>query len=94
MANLELIKELHEIYCIHGERGKDDTLEEALLPKDEEYGTEVELNAHKALDVHAEYEKSLATVEKAKTDWERGRLSRRLSLKQMRSSQERWKQKF
>ena len=35
VANLELIKGLHE---------------------DEEYVTEVELKAHKALDVHAEYE--------------------------------------
>ena len=31
MANLELVKGLHEIYCIHREKGKDDTLEEPLL---------------------------------------------------------------
>ena len=41
-ANLKPIKDLHEIYCIHRERGKDDASEEALLEKEEENVTELE----------------------------------------------------
>ena len=64
LANVELIKGLHEIYCVHRERGKDDASEEALLEKDEEYVTEVELKAHKALNKHAEYVSHLQLMRK------------------------------
>ena len=69
-TNFELIRKLHEHYCSHRERGKDDAAEEALVDKDEEYITEIELNAHKALDVFTEYELSVAAQEKAKVDSE------------------------
>ena len=32
VANLELVKNLHEIFCIHRERGKDDTSEDHVYP--------------------------------------------------------------
>ena len=63
VANLELIKGLHEVYCIHRRRGKDDTHEEALLEKAEEYVTELKLKAHQAVDSFAEYEKSFTAAE-------------------------------
>ena len=64
VADLELIKGLHEIYCIQSRRGKDDTLEEALFEKDEEYVTNLELKAHQALDFFAKCEKSFTAQEK------------------------------
>ena len=69
-TNFELVRKLHEHYCIYREKEKDDTSEEALVEKDENYITEVELNAHKALDVFAEYDCSFAAQEKAKADTE------------------------
>ena len=68
VANLELVKNLHESFRIHRERGKDQTSEETLLEKDEEYITELELKAHKALDVFTEYEEYFTAKEKAKAD--------------------------
>ena len=68
VANLELVKNLHESFRIHRERGKDQTSEETLLEKDEEYVTELELKAHKAIDVFIKYEESFAAREKAKAD--------------------------
>ena len=64
MVNLELVNGLREVYCVHRERGEDDASEEALLEKDEEYVTEVELKAHKALNKHAEYVSHLQLMRK------------------------------
>ena len=50
-----------------GER-KDKASEEELITKDEEYISKLDLKAHKAMDVHIEYEKSFARNEKAKSD--------------------------
>ena len=68
VANLELVKNLHESFRIHRERGKDETSEETLIEKDEEYVTELDLKAHKALYVFTGYEESFAAREKAKDD--------------------------
>ena len=49
-------------------RGKDETSEETLIEKDEEYVTELELKAHQALDVFTEYQTFFGAREKAKAD--------------------------
>ena len=46
VVNLELVKGLPEVYCIHREKGEGDTSEEAPLEKDEEYVTKLELKAY------------------------------------------------
>ena len=34
VANLELVTKLHELYCVHRERGEDEASEEKLITKD------------------------------------------------------------
>ena len=68
VTNLKLVTKLPELYCVHRMRGKDEASEEELITKDEEYISELELEAHKAMDVHIEYDKSFARHEKAKSD--------------------------
>ena len=49
-------------------RGKNEDSEEELITKDEKCISELELKAHRAMDVHIEYEKSFARNKKTRAD--------------------------
>ena len=63
-----MVTKLHELYCVHRERGKDEASEEELIAKEEEYISEIELKAHTGMDLHAKYERSVARNGKAKSE--------------------------
>ena len=57
-ADLRLVTSLHELYCVYMNRGRNEDSEEELITKDEDYITELELKAHRAMDMQIKYEKS------------------------------------
>ena len=68
VADMKLVTSLHELYCVYRKRGRSEDSEEELITKDEKYISELELKAHRAMDVHIEYEKSFARNKKTRAD--------------------------
>ena len=60
VADLRLVTSLHDLYCVYRKRGRNEDSEEELITIDENYISELELEAHRAMDVQIEYKKSFA----------------------------------
>ena len=64
VADLKLVTSLHDLYCFYKQRGRNEDSQEELINEDEKYISALKLEAHRAIDVQNEYEKSFTHHEK------------------------------
>ena len=77
VADLKIATNLHDLYCASRQRGRNEDSEEELITKDEKYISELELVAHRAMDIQVEYEKSFSRPNKERASQFRKEIAQR-----------------